>query len=57
MLYKDGMKLKDVTCPCKTGYWDIFREAFIPGDQVREGRAPSRAVYEARVKADLSDQE
>jgi hypothetical protein len=57
MLYKDGMKLKDVTCPCKTGYWDIFRKAFIPGDQVREGREPSRAVYEARVKADLSDQE
>lgn len=57
MLYEEGMELKDVTCPCGCGYWDVFSEAFISGDQVRDGKESSRAAYEAKVKATLSPQE
>src|SRR3954454_6415309 len=24
MLYTDGIRLKEITCPCGLGYWDIF---------------------------------
>ena len=55
MLYK-AKPLKDITCPCGLGYWDIFQESFVTGDQVREG-APPRHQYEAKVKAKLKEGE
>ena len=51
-LYKEGKPLKDITCPCGLGYWDIFQERFVDGDQIREG-ARSRNEYEAEVKTSM----
>jgi hypothetical protein len=56
MLYQEGKPLKEITCPCGLGYWDIFRERFVSGDQIREGE-PSRREYEAKVRAKLKEPE
>jgi hypothetical protein len=56
MLYKEGKPLKEITCPCGLGYWDIFQERFVSGDQIREG-APSRREYETKVKVNLKEGE
>jgi hypothetical protein len=56
MLYKEGIPLKDITCPCGLGYWDVFKERFVSGDQIREG-ARSKDEYEAEVKATLKEGE
>ena len=56
--------LKNVSCPCGTGYWNIFREEFINGERVRNGEEDKRSVYEAKtnilgaeeVEARLRDQ-
>ena len=55
-LYKEGKPLKDITCPCGLGYWDVFKERFVSGDQIREG-ARSKDEYEAEVKATLEEGE
>jgi hypothetical protein len=55
-LYKEGKPLKDITCPCGLGYWDIFKERFVSGDQIRDG-ARSKDEYEAEVKATLKEGE
>jgi hypothetical protein len=56
LLYKEGKPLKEITCPCGLGYWDIFRERFVSGDQIREGEPP-RHEYEAKVRAKLKQGE
>jgi hypothetical protein len=55
-LYKEGKPLKDITCPCGLGYWDVFKDRFVSGDQIREG-ARSKDEYEAEVKATLEEGE
>ena len=56
LLYEEGKPLKEITCPCGLGYWDIFRERFISGDQIRRGEL-SRGEYEAKVRANLREGE
>jgi len=57
LLYKQGVPLEEVTCPCGHGYWDVFQERFVDGDQIRKGKAPPREKYEAKVKRELSTEE
>jgi hypothetical protein len=52
-LFAPGVKLDKVTCPCGRGYWDVFRAVFITGDMIRDGIAPSREQYEAKIQAEL----
>src|SRR5438270_426341 len=56
-LYEPGMPLEKITCPCGHGYWNIFSEAFITGDRVRHGHAPSKGEYETRVQDQMSPDE
>ena len=53
LLYSPNVPLEDVTCPCGKGYWDVFDERFVDGDQIRRGSA-SRKEYEAKVRRTLS---
>lgn len=56
LLYEEGKPLEEITCPCGLGYWDIFRERFVSGDQIRRGEL-SRREYEAKVRATLDEDE
>jgi hypothetical protein len=56
LLYEEGKPLEDITCPCGLGYWDIFRERFVSGDQIRRGELSQRE-YEAMVRANLKEDE
>jgi hypothetical protein len=57
LLYKEGVRLESVTCPCGRGYWDVFQSAFTDGEKIRSGNAPSRKDYEAKVRNELSAKE
>jgi hypothetical protein len=48
------VRLDQVKCPCGHGYWDVWRAAFVTGDMVRNGSAPPKEDYVARVQANLS---
>jgi hypothetical protein len=56
-LYEPGKPLQEITCPCGHGYWDAFSETFVTGDRVRDGHAPSKQEYEAKLKDRLSPDE
>ena len=56
-LYEPGKPLQEITCPCGHGYWDIFSETFVTGDRVRDGHAPSKREYEAKVMDRMSPDE
>ncbi|KIW34620.1 uncharacterized protein PV07_01390 [Cladophialophora immunda] len=56
LLYEPDVPLEDITCPCGKGYWNVFEERFVDGDQVRRGAA-ARRQYEARVRETLSAEE
>lgn len=55
LLYRPEMSLKEITCPCGRGYWDLFQARFVSGDQIRAGEAPPREDYEAQVKKEFKD--
>jgi hypothetical protein len=52
-LFTRGVRLDEVTCPCGRGYWNVFRAIFITGDMIRDGIAPPREQYEAKIQAEL----
>ena len=57
ILYKSGVPLEEISCPCGHGYWDVFEERFVSGDQVRAEEAPSKAEYEKLVRQSFSPEE
>jgi hypothetical protein len=56
-IFTDDVQLDKVTCPCGRGYWDIWRAAFVSGDEIRAKKAPPKEEYVARVKANFSPEE
>jgi hypothetical protein len=46
----EGQPKKEWTCQCGYGYWDAVQQKFVPGSQVRTGKALSRADYEAHLQ-------
>jgi len=56
-LFEVGKPLDEVTCPCKCGYWDVWKVAFVDGDKIRAGQAPPREDYVRKVKEKLSPEE
>lgn len=51
------MQLDEVTCPCGLGYWNVWKAAFVSGDEIRAGQAPPKEEYVAKVRAELSHEE
>jgi hypothetical protein len=49
IVYIDGAKKEEITCPCGFGYYDRNGD-FVPGSLVREGKKPTRAEYIAHVE-------
>lgn len=57
ILYEPGVPLEEISCPCGHGYWDVFQERFVSGDQIRAEEAPSKADYEKLVRQSFSPEE
>lgn len=56
-IFTDGVRLEKVTCPCGHGYWDIWKAAFVSGDEIRAKKAPPKEEYVARVERAFSPEE